>query len=346
MLKIYTDSNYLNPSNRRKVFPLLFDLHYIPNALSNQFYKIINDISEADIVIVSIDINTFYSKKDGTTWLFDFIDTAINLKKIVWIYTSGDYGITIDKPVYTFRASGFESKLNDKTFILPSFINNPYDGNLGISFQTISKTTKPSIGFVGNANGSLKKYISEYLLYQRYCFKRFFKIIHTDKQFFYPSSCKRYTFLQKLQNNDAITTDFIFRDKYRAGVKTEFDKTKTTQEFYQNILLNPYVFCLRGAGNFSVRFYETLAMGRIPVVIKSDFQLPLHNQINWNKHCLLLDENDFESQFILFHNQISEDNFIKMQMDNLILWNQFLSRELYFKNIHSIFENIIFENND
>ncbi|MBC7523067.1 MAG: hypothetical protein H7239_01300 [Flavobacterium sp.] len=346
MLKIYTDSNFLNPKNRKIVFPLLFDLHFIPNASSNHLYKIISNINDADIVIVPVDINYFYSNEKDKIWLNNFIDNALSLKKIVWIYTAGDYGITIDKDVYTFRASGFESKLNYKTFILPSFINNPYDGKLGISFQPILKDPRPTIGFVGNANGSIKKYISEYVLYLRYCAKRFFKIIHTDAQFFYPSSCKRYNFLKKLQHNKAIKTNFIFRDKYRAGVKKESEKTKTTLEFYQNIQDNPYIFCLRGAGNFSVRFYETLAMGRIPVVIKSDFRLPMHEQIDWSKHCLLLDKLNFESKFIDFHNNISKEHFIKMQSDNLILWNEFLSREPYFEKIHTIFKNKILRGDD
>ena len=182
---------------------------------------------------------------------------------------------------------------------------------------------------------------AEFILYSIYCYKRVFKIIKTDKQFFYPSSYKRFNFLKQFSENKKVKTDFIFREKYRAGIKSEAEKIKTSKEFSENMLQNPYTFCLRGAGNFSVRLYETLAMGRIPVVIKTDFRLPLQSFIYWEKHCVLLNQDNFVTDFIDFHNQITSSDFELMQINNLKLWNEFLNRESYFKQISAIFESKI-----
>lgn len=345
MLHIFTDNHYLEPENRRRVFPLLFDLLYRKGSVLDGIYKIVPAIPEADIVIVSVDINFFFRDKASLNWVNEFIDGAIRARKIVWVYTAGDYGITLSKDIYTFRLSGFDSKLSNKTFILPSFVNSPYN-TPGISFFPIPKKEKPSIGFVGNANGSMKKYISEFILHGMYYFRRVVKKVPTDLQPFYPSSIKRYRFLKMLSDSNAIETDFIFRHKYRAGIKPDEDKAKTSKEFSENMIRNPYTFCLRGAGNFSVRFYETLAMGRIPVVVKTDFRLPLQDLIKWKNHCVLLEADNFVADFVRFHSGISPEDFEKMQISNYKLWREVLNREAYFSVVATIFENKMADKND
>ena len=41
-----------------------------------------------------------------------------------------------------------------------------------------------------------------------------------------------------------------------------------------------------GTGNFSIRFYEALCNGRIPVLHDTDTLLPLDRLINWKKLCV------------------------------------------------------------
>ena len=109
--------------------------------------------------------------------------------------------------------------------------------------------------------------------------------------------------------------------------------------FYKNIQSNPYTFCLRGAGNFSIRFFETLAMGRIPVIIDTDNRLPLHTIINWNRHCVFTNGDDFVTDLINFHKCISPLEFKMIQKNNRALWENYLTRENYFIQIHSIIQN-------
>jgi hypothetical protein len=49
------------------------------------------------------------------------------------IFCTGDFGLSINKAVYTFRLSGFDSKMDANTFVIPSFIEDPY-----ITIQKIS----------------------------------------------------------------------------------------------------------------------------------------------------------------------------------------------------------------
>jgi hypothetical protein len=200
---------------------------------------------------------------------------------------------------------------------------------------------QPQIGFVGNADGSLKKYLKEFLSYLKLNVERLTRKKYCDYQSFYPSSIKRFTYLQHLEKSKFINTNFIYRKKYRAGARTQQELNKTTFEFYKNIQSNPYTFCLRGSGNFSIRFFETLAMGRIPVVVDTNIRLPLHNMIDWSKHCIIADADNFENKLLEFHNNIDEIELKKRQQLNRDIWKNYLTRENYFIQIYSMFKNEI-----
>jgi hypothetical protein len=335
MIKIYTDVKFITPANRKTIFPLLFDLCYVMNENLLKIYTLVDTILESDIVVVPVEIGYFYTNKKQQ-WLHDFIDEANRLKKKVWVYSAGDFGITLNKDVYTFRLGGFHSKLEAKTFILPSFINDPYIV-LKKEFRPISKRPIPKIGFVGHANGSLSKWGREFFVYLYHNTKRITKRCFFDYQSFYPSGFRRFDFLLALQKNKLIETDFILRTQYRAGVTSESEREYTTKAFFDNIFNNPYTFCLRGAGNFSVRFYETIAMGRIPLLIDTDIRLPIEGVISWKNHCIIASKNNFTKELIDFHKNITEDEFMQLQINNRKLWLNSLNREAYFSEIHSVF---------
>ena len=337
MINYFTDKSFLIPENRKRVFPLLFQIHYLKNENIVAFYQVQNSIETANLVIVPLDIIYFFNSKTQK-WLYNFIDEALKKDKKVWVYTSDDLGITLNRPVYTFRFGGFESKMNDKTIVMPSFLEDPYIHVLNKKFEIIPKSLMPKIGFVGQANGGLITYFREFLIYLNYNFKILIKTHHSDYQPFYPIGFRRFSKLKKMENDTEIETDFIYRKKYRDGVKTSLQRQKSTVTFFENIFNNPYTFCMRGGGNFSVRFYEALIMGRIPVVLNTDIRLPFYKNMDWNIHCVLVSENNFLDEFKNFHKQCADLNFEKMQVENRNLGLKICNSESYFILIHHIFE--------
>ena len=336
MLSIYTDISFVNETYRRQLFPLLFDICILKDSRLSVFYRLVNTPEEADVFVFPINYQAFTTHKKAYHNFTKIIKTH---NKPTWVYTSGDFGYTIKEDYYNFRLGGFKSKLNDKTFVLPSFVNDPY-AKLNQEFIPLQKDELPKVGFVGHAKAGIKKYLKEFSVYSKTQIKQVLKSSKNDKQAFYPSGYKRATYLNKLIDSELIITNFILRNQYRAGVKTEADKIKTTQEFYENMNLNPYTFCIRGAGNFSVRFYETLAMGRIPVLINTDCKLPLDNSISWNNHACIIDEKDINNMDALltdFHSKFTDESFEVFQENNRELWLNKLQRVSYFKQIHKQF---------
>lgn len=339
MLKLYTNTNFLTEAYRRQVFPLLFDLVFKQHQKLLEKYSIVSNVNDANIVVLPIDYAVFFKQREPFLALLKAANTA-NLP--IWIYTAGDYGFTNYIPnSYTFRLGGFDSKMDKNTYVLPSFINDPYASVLTQGFTVFKKTSKPNIGFVGHAQSSVLKYLKDYTNHLKYQFKRKSNKILADKQRFYPSSVKRANYLQTLATNEGLETNFIFRTKYRAGSHTPETQQKTTRQFYDNLFNNAYTFCIRGVGNFSVRFYETLAVGRIPILLNTDCRLPLSNQIDWTKHCLIINASShvtIADQILEFHNSLSASEFENIQHSNRNLWLNTLQRDAYFLEIYKQFK--------
>ncbi len=339
MLKLYTNKEYLTEKYRRQVFPLLFDIVFKKDELVLNYYQLVEEVVECDIIIMPIDYAFFIKQSQAFRDLLKML--KIN-KKPLWVYSAGDYGYTnYIANTYTFRLGGFNSKLEQNVFIMPSFICDPYKKQLTQGFLTLKKEKRPNIGFVGHAQLGVVKYMKELLSHFKYNLKRVFKKVLVDAQPFYASSIKRAKFLVKLSKSDELNTQFILRNNYRAGSQAESNKQKSTKEFYNNMFNNPYTFCSRGVGNFSVRFYETLAVGRIPILLNTDCRLPLREVIDWSKHCLILDEKSkqsFESQILEFHNNLDADAFIAIQQSNRELWLNKLERNSYFVEVYKQFK--------
>ncbi|CAH8295219.1 exostosin family protein [Mariniflexile fucanivorans] len=340
MLKLYTDIQFLTEAHRKSVFPLLFDLHYLKNEKLSDYYVLSNDVSNCDVIVFPTNYSQFIKFSKAFK---NLLQLAKKHDKPIWIYSGGDYGFTTYiKNSITFRLGGFDSKLSDTNFILPSFINDPYLSCLPQGFSTLKKENEPTIGFVGHAKSGIFKYAKELLIHFKFKIKRNMGFVLADKQSFYPSSIKRAGYLHKLRLSKGLKTHFILRNHYRAGVQTQTDKQTSTQEFYNNIFNNAYTFCSRGVGNFSVRFYETLAVGRIPILLNTDCRLPLNDIIDWSKHCVILDETrkmSFENQIMEFHNSKTEIVFEALQKSNRALWETHLMRPSYFIKVHDAFLN-------
>jgi len=148
-----------------------------------------------------------------------------------------------------FRQSFIASKKKKNELLLPS----SYGCVAGdINMKVCEITDKPKISFCGSKNSHR-------------CRPPMFNI---------------------LKNNDMIVCNFIFIDIPCNGACDPYIEKKTI-DFNETMKTSEFVFCPRGNGNFSIRFYEALLSGRIPVVIKSDNELPFNRYINWNKLCVI-----------------------------------------------------------
>ncbi|WP_339921195.1 hypothetical protein [uncultured Flavobacterium sp.] len=331
MIYLYTAPTNEFDHSKGYINPLL-DFLAVESRTVTPIYELKNDMPDADFAVLPLAIEYFKSAKQKE-YLDSFISEAVQNGKPILLFSTGDFGTTRrNSLIYTLRLSGFDSQMDSRTEMMPPFFLDPLLF-LNKEFKIVSKTEQPKIGFVGHANGEVVKLIKEFILFLKGNGLRLIGKDNTDYQKFYPSSYYRNVYLKSIQKNKGIVTDFIFRKKYRAGVVTEADRHRTSKAFYKNIFENQYVFCLRGTGNFSVRFYETLALGRIPVLINTDCRLPFKSKINWTRHCLIIQEGEehtIAEKIIEFHNSLTNVQFEEMQRGNRELWENHFTKEKYF----------------
>ena len=132
--------------------------------------------------------------------------------------------------------------------------------------------------------------------------------------------------LERFENQAGLQTNFVLRNRYHAG--NEQDKSDTSPEklaFVNNILDSDYTVCVRGGGNFSVRFYETLALGRIPIFIDTDCLLPFEDMIDYKGLFPWISQSELPqaAEILLdYHQSLSNDQFVERQLACRELWER------------------------
>ena len=272
MLIIYTDINHYKPYYRNHLVDLLRPI--IPEnklrqyGIRKQIIKLEDNIVNCDICLLPMSWN--YYLENGLIKLANsFIQKAhLNNKKII-IWTKGDfyYSIPKNQDIIEMQYSTYKSKSNSNTFSLPVIINDPLVALDKKSVLIKNYYTKPFIGFCGQVDGGMLVSIIKLiiLLWEKVTF--FLNLSNYYAGPIIPPTYLRKKILNILESSNLLKTNIIRRTKYQGGKsKKDISFNKLSLEFYNNIIENDYTVCVRGRGNFSARLYETLALGRIPIL--------------------------------------------------------------------------------
>lgn len=155
--------------------------------------------------------------------------------------------------------------------------------------------------------------------------------------------------LRALARSDHVDVNFLIRPQPthpkggrwkqpRDGVSVA---ANLQRDLLDNTLQSDYVLCCRGFGNFSYRLYETMAAGRIPVLVDTDCVLPFDFLLDWRNYCVLIPERDLPeiaARVAEFHDTLSEGEFQELQVECRRLWERWLSPEGFFRNLHRHFQ--------
>ena len=346
--RLYYPEELYDPKYRGQLFPLLKP--FLKNkeysdaeriklyATSSSDFILVKDAAQADVIVIPMSWNYYVINKKREQ-LIEFLQRHSKLGKKFFIYNSGDIGLKMPhfENVLIFRLTVNKLPKPENVIIIPPFIQDP----LRTQFKSLEISSNPYmitplIGFCGFAKSSkldafkeLTKIFSQNIL-------SMFSLRNEEPQQLLSSSYFRGELLRRLTRAKNIRTNFIVRKNYRAGIKTDNNSHPTVVDFFNNLKESDYTLCARGSGNFSIRFYETLALGRIPVYVNTKGALPLENAINWKNHVVWVEkENVHQMAKILcnFHGQLDSESFLDLQNRNRKLWEEQLRLGPYFKNV-------------
>ena len=296
----------------------------------------------ADVCILPLNWNIYYAKGLQQKAL-DWCNQMKSINKRVLSFTGGDQGITVPVPdnVIVYRQSGYRSTLKEYERTAPFFLSDPVtelkqatEDELFIS----KKNTKPIVGFCGMAPHGLKTSFKERFQILVRNAKQSVGISNYDKQAVLSSSNLRFTVLKVFKNSKSFNTNYVIRKKYRGGEQTAENRKKTTKEYYQNQIDSDLIICVRGVGNFSLRLYETLAMGRIPIFIDTDSPLPDIGSDNWHDHIIWVDKNELKRAPEIAMNWLNERDLIGQKKKNRALWIEQFRLDNYWLNQIALFK--------
>ncbi len=336
-MHIYIPSIDFKNTNRKSLFiltrPFYAENAWVNDALEKQrwgidgSYEFTNQIAKATHYFIPNPINTYTASELS---VINKHCATYHIK--AYGYISGDFGTDYGcyPAIVFFRMGGFKSKLSKNNKGLPVSLSDHFERLYQQTEITPRKKQNlPLVGFCGHASLGFSKRIKEQLKFLRENGKRFLRNpMRTDYEPLFSSAYERAKLLLAFEASDAIKTNFIYRENYRGGAVTEPQRQQTTIEYYDNIKNSDYVVCVRGAGNFSVRLYETLMMGRIPIFVNTDCLLPFEDRINWKKHVVWVEWKDRKkiAQMVAdFHTQVTPEEFVNLQMQNRKLWKETLS---------------------
>jgi hypothetical protein len=341
-LSIYYPKDHYDSNFRAELFDLLklfisSDSSHSSQIVNDEYGFSITcavDINSCDFVILPMSWN-YYMINNKTDIALNLLEIGKNAGKKVLIWTSGDFGVKIPdfSHVLVLRQSGYRTKLDKRHIGLPVFIEDAFIKYFSEQNLLRRRFEKPKVSFCGQAKGSFLKYAIDWLRVVIHNSKFYLGVSFYEPQTLYPSTLLRFRVLSKLESSKRINSNFIRRKKYRAGAKSLADRRRTELEFYTNIFDSDYVVCARGGGNFSVRFYETLALGRIPILIDTDKILPLNNIIDWSKHCVIVPRNELhliDKKVCEFHNSLSNTEFSELLLSNRNLWLDYLRNGVFY----------------
>ena len=310
--------------------PFLPDKNLEKYHLSSIDIKIVQIRSESDFFLLPF-CWSYYIQTDTIDIAEQLIEQACEWNKKILIWVTGDYYCLLPQleNIIGLYTSPYQSLQNVKAIALPVIIRDPLPFLKKDTINLRELNIVPSVGFCGQSDSNL--FVSSIKM-AKLIWQNLSYVLNISKYYsgpLLPPTFLRKKILDTLDNTNKVNTELIRRSRYKGGEK-ENEKyfTQLRKEFYHNIDNTDYTLCIRGTGNFSARFYETLALGRIPIFINTDCILPFDDIIDWSKHIIWIEQNeisDINSKILEFHNGLTHDLFINIQNENRQIWEKYFS---------------------
>lgn len=359
-MKIYTDESHIRG---RSFGNLVHILTPFWNRLSEEerhkkyqsYYdcvQLVENPQDVDVFVLPF-FYEYYRKNDLRHLVDQFVRSAKKWQKKLVVWDVGDlvYELPYENTFLfhpgldrKYRKDHQFARIEPVEYILDYYPN-------GIPYH--SKPEKPVIGFCGQA-AITPKTTARFGAHNLLSNVQHLLTSNPIPPPLMPHTFLRSRILKSLSRSKQVETRFIIRDKYRLGIKEAFNKNPRThvtdqqvqvaqrarREFIDNLNESDYVVCVRGAGNWSVRFAETLAHGRIPIFFDTDCVLPFDFLIDWKQYCVWIDRTEipFAAEKVAdFHAGLSSSRFTELQHACYELWNERLTRDGFVNHFYEHF---------
>lgn len=293
-----------------------------------RFYTFTDDIESADAILVPYRLDWFRRKDQDVLAECKALAKSHTLPLLADGLGDGETPMG-EENAYVLRYGGYRFFTKDmSTWGLPPHIRwepnrieiptqaddlllRCNNGELTLRKKT---DTKPVVGFAGMTWTTFKNMLGE-----RKRELPFYIRGLSDRRFFAMSQgiFWRRKALRVLRLSKRVTLNSKARSFFSGSTITVQGNIRDVQkEFVETILNSDYALDVRGYANASVRLFEILSLGRIPVIIDTERILPFSDVVDYNTFSLIVDFRDVRKlpQIIAdFHASLTPEQFEQMQ---------------------------------
>ena len=137
-----------------------------------------------------------------------------------------------------------------------------------------------------------------------------------------------------LKSSSLVTANFLGRDSFSGNEKTrKLSFEQSRKEYIQNILYSDLSLAVKGDGNFSIRFYEVLSLGRIPLFIDTNCILPLEEEIVYDDFIARVDSSDITNiakRVSEYYMSMTDSEFGERQKKARLAFETYLRADKFF----------------
>ncbi len=288
------------------------------------YYAVTSEIHDADAILLPH--NYWLLKQKRPERLSATLRDAERLQKPIVIDAYGDSDAEIPvKNAVILRTSQYRHRLKPYEIMIPAYAEDLQELH---PTSAREKSPVPIVGFAGWAEVSRNAKI------KTFCF-RLFSAMKPHYMCHIPGVVFRKQSLAALASSSRITTNFLVRKSYSGHAKTLQGNPKTLRaEFIENIAASDYTLNIKGNGNYSQRFYETLSLRRVPLLLDTECVLPLESFIDYRECCLIVNYQDIDriGEIVAeFHDSLSSDRFLQMQQRAREIFETYLRVDVFTK---------------
>ena len=298
------------------------------------------DIEDADIAVLPFDGKYLLGKQVSEAhyrMAENFINRAKNegLKTVVIVNHDSEDKISFDETIVIRTSLSKGTRLSNE-FAMVAGHEDIVKTHLNGQVTYRQKGKNPTVGFCGRARLRDRKDRRTYRTIKSFLQKRlgpyFGSHLGRNDGLFLRESA-----MSILDKSPRVNTNFLVRDRYFSPLAPKEETIQMRAEYINNILESDYVLCVRGYGNFSFRFFETLSLGRIPLLVDTDCVLPYDFIHDYREFCLVVPRKHIgriEESVIAYHNQLTPDAFFEKQRRCREFWVENLSFTGFFEKLY------------
>lgn len=274
------------------------------HAGTKKIVEIVESPEEADFIVLP---HEYFAVSHDQEYIeyYKRVSKEVGKKLIIFDYSDLDKDIPL-KDAIVCRTSQYGYKKRNNEIIIPPVVED-----LGLKYGVDKRDLKHlSISFCGWAKYSspLRRVLTE--------------VRDAAKGNLGPRK-KGLLFRSKvikiLEGISSIRKNFIVRSFFSGHKSTiKEDPIKLREEYVQNMKDSDLALCVKGDGNFSIRFYEALSLGRVPLFIDTDCVLPLEMEglLDYSKFMFRVNWVDIDKLPELVSNLLAtmnQEKYLKMQ---------------------------------